>query len=188
MRTISVELVKTITDVEDMPKDRLPQIAIAGRSNVGKSSFVNTIAGRKIAKISSTPGKTRTINFYRINNSIYLVDLPGYGYAKVSRAEKDKWAAAIDSYLRKADNLKGVLLLVDIRHRPTKDDIMMCEWIFSMGFVPWIVATKSDKLKKTEISRNLKLISQTLNVDINNIVPFSSLNGQGKNEIMERVL
>ncbi|MDI6602076.1 MAG: ribosome biogenesis GTP-binding protein YihA/YsxC [Thermoanaerobacteraceae bacterium] len=187
MKIKDIQLVRTITSMEDMPEDKLPQIALAGRSNVGKSSFVNTIAGRKIAKISSTPGKTRTINFYKINNSMYLVDLPGYGYAKVSKAERDKWANAINDYLQSADNLKGVLLLLDIRHHPTRDDVMMYEWILSMGFTLWVVATKADKLNRTEFNISLRRIAETLNTDIDNIIPFSSLNGLGKNKVLDRV-
>ncbi len=186
MKIKSVELIKTITNMADVPKDKLPQIAVAGRSNVGKSSFINALAERKIAKISSTPGKTRTINFYRINNEMYLVDLPGYGYAKVSKAERNKWAGFINAYLGSADHLKGILLLVDMRHQPTKDDIMMCEWIMSAGFSPFIAATKADKLKKTEIEKNHRLIAQTLHVDMENIIPFSSLTGLGKDMIIER--
>ncbi|TZE81719.1 ribosome biogenesis GTP-binding protein YihA/YsxC [Calorimonas adulescens] len=188
MKINDIQLVKTILDTEDMPKDKLPQIALAGRSNVGKSSFINTIAGRRVAKISATPGKTGTINFYKINGSLYLVDMPGYGYAKASKEERDRWSRAIEGYLSESCNLKGVLLLVDIRHRPTKDDVVMHEWILSKGLSSFVIATKADKLTRAELNKNLKMIAETLNIeDMSDIIPFSSLNGLGKNRVLERV-
>ena len=185
MKIKSMELVSTVIDVKDMPKDNLPQIVLAGRSHVGKSSFINTLAEKKIAKISSTPGKTRTINFYKVNNIMYLVDLPGYGYAKASRYDRDKWAYATDHYLKSAGNLAGAILIVDIRHKPTKDDMMMCQWILSMGYQPYIVANKADKLKKSELNAKLKHIAEILKVNMQDITPFSSRTGMGKKEISQ---
>lgn len=148
------------------PAENLEEIAFVGRSNVGKSSFINAFLGRKnLAKTSSKPGKTRTINFYNIDNKFRLVDLPGYGYAKVSKAEKAKWDKLINEYLHDRENLKEVFLLVDIRHDPTALDVQMYDWIIESGFTGFVIATKYDKISKNKLSKHIKAIKNKLNID-----------------------
>ena len=162
------------------------QIALAGRSNVGKSSLVNALARRKqLAKISATPGKTRSINFYRVApDGFSLVDLPGYGYAKVSQSEKEKWGKLIENYLHKSPMLKAVFLLIDIRHEPSANDKIMYDWIVSNGFDPIIIATKLDKIKRSQIQKQLKLVRTGLGVKPGTvIIPFSAETKQGRDEI-----
>lgn len=164
------------------PQNGLLDIALAGRSNVGKSSLINRLLGRKsLARVSSSPGKTATINFYQIDEAFNLVDLPGYGFAKVSKAEKVKWATMIETYLAKRENLVQVVQLVDMRHKPTKDDIMMFDWIKNSGFSPIVIATKKDKLKKSQMDGAIDLIKTTLNTDY--VIPFSSEKGDGYDEV-----
>lgn len=165
------------------------EVALAGRSNVGKSSLINTMVNRRgLARISSTPGKTRTINFYNINDEIYIVDLPGYGYAKVSKEEKEKWGSMIEDYLYERENLKLVVLLVDIRHEPTKDDIMMFKWIKATNSRVVVVATKSDKLTRNQANKNIALIRKCLNMDKKDtLIPFSSETKQGRDELWELI-
>ena len=164
------------------------QIALAGRSNVGKSSLVNALARRKqLAKISATPGKTRSINFYRVApDGFSLVDLPGYGYAKVSENEKKKWGKIIENYLHTSKQLKAVFLLIDIRHEPSANDKMMYEWIVYQGYDPIIVATKLDKIKRSQIQKSVKMVKEGLNVKPGTkIIPYSALTKQGRDEIWE---
>ncbi|SNS66671.1 GTP-binding protein [Anaerovirgula multivorans] len=163
------------------PEDMLPEIAFVGRSNVGKSSTLNTILGRKkLAKVSGTPGKTRTINFFIINKEFYLVDLPGYGYAKVSKSEKASWGKTMETYLNKRPNLQEILLLVDIRHEPTNDDKMMYDWIRHFGFGSIVIATKSDKITRGQMQKHLKVIREKLQMAKGDkIVPISSLKKEG---------
>jgi GTP-binding protein len=169
------------------PKNNLPEIAFAGRSNVGKSSLINKLLGRKsLARVSSSPGKTATINFYEIDKKINLVDLPGYGYAKVSKAEKEKWGMMIEAYLEKRENLVLVVHLVDIRHKPSDDDVLMFDWIKSSGFAPVVVATKKDKLKNKQVQGAVELIKNTLGTSI--VIPFSSEKGDGCDEVWEVIL
>ncbi|TJX14028.1 YihA family ribosome biogenesis GTP-binding protein [Tissierella creatinini] len=158
------------------PQDDLPEIAFAGRSNVGKSSFINSMINRtNLARTSGKPGKTRTINFYIINDSFRLVDLPGYGYAQVSMSERKKWGDIIEKYLRNRENLKEVVLIVDIRHEPTSQDVMMYNWIKSFGYKGLVIATKADKISKGNWQKNLKIIREKLDIkDINLITPYSS--------------
>lgn len=165
------------------------EVALAGRSNVGKSSLINTMVNRRgLARISSTPGKTRTINFYNINDEIYIVDLPGYGYAKVSKEEKEKWGSMIEDYLYERENLKLIVLLVDIRHEPTKDDIMMFKWIKATNSRVVVVATKSDKLTRNQANKNIALIRKCLNMDKKDtLIPFSSETKQGRDELWELI-
>ncbi len=176
------------------PKDDLPEIAFAGRSNVGKSSLINSLLNRKkLVKVSSNPGKTRTINFFMVNNCIVFVDLPGYGYAAVSKAEKLKWANMIETYLHKRINLKSVILLVDIRHKPTEDDEIMYSYIKSYNKRVIVVATKLDKISKNKILNNTNVIIDTLKLDDSDLlIPYSSVNHTGKdllwNEIMKFLL
>ena len=169
------------------PADGLPEIAFAGRSNVGKSSFINKMLNRKnLARTSATPGKTAQINFYNIDDEIYFVDLPGYGYAAVSKQEKKKWGLMMEEYLNTRENLRHTLLLVDSRHKPTADDVQMAEWIrYNFGSLI-VIATKLDKLKKSQIEGNMDVIKQTLKLGENDIlVPFSSEKGTGRDEAWE---
>jgi len=169
------------------PTDNRIEIAFVGRSNVGKSSLINTITNRrKLVKVSGTPGKTKLVNFFLINKEFYFVDLPGYGYAKVSKVEKESWGKVIETYLVKREQLKKIVLLVDCRHKPTEDDIIMYKWIKYYNYDTVVVATKIDKLKKSEIQRNLKVIKDTLGLQDNDqLLTFSSLKKLGKEELLE---
>jgi GTP-binding protein len=169
------------------PTDNRVEIAFVGRSNVGKSSLINTLTNRrKLVKVSGTPGKTRLVNFFLINNEFYFVDLPGYGYAKVSKVEKESWGKVIEAYLTKRDQLKKIILLVDCRHKPSGDDINMYKWAKYYNYDTVIVATKIDKLTKTELQKNLKMIRETLELSSNDkILTFSSLKKNGKEELLE---
>ena len=171
------------------PIGDLPEIAFVGRSNVGKSSLINSLLNRKkLVKVSSSPGKTRTINFFLINNEIMFVDLPGYGYAAVSREEKKKWAPMIEDYLTKRNNLKSVVLLIDIRHKPTEDDKMMYDFIKHYKDKVLVVATKLDKISKNVLNKNLSLIEKTLGLDNNDVLmPYSSENHKGREELWEEI-
>lgn len=189
MEYIDCKMLVAAVKYEQYPPKDLPEIALAGRSNVGKSSLVNTLTNRKnIARTSSTPGKTATINFYEIANKYRFVDLPGYGYAKVSKEEKKKWGGMIENYLSKRENLKGVFLLVDARHKPTSDDKTMFDWIKSFGYEPIVVATKLDKLKKSEVEKNLTEIYNFLELDYDSVlIPFSAQTREGREEVLEAV-
>lgn len=171
------------------PVDGRVEIAFVGRSNVGKSSLINTVTNRrKLVKVSQTPGKTRLINFFIINNQFYFVDLPGYGYAKVSKSEQAKWGGMMEQYLINRPQLKKVALLVDSRHKPTGDDIMMYEWIKHYGYPVIVVATKKDKLNKSEVQRSAKIIKETLKLSPeDNLVFFSSLKKEGKEELLNEM-
>lgn len=171
------------------PVDGRVEIAFVGRSNVGKSSLINTVTNRrKLVKVSQTPGKTRLINFFIINNQFYFVDLPGYGYAKVSKSEQAKWGGMMEQYLINRPQLKKVALLVDSRHKPTGDDIMMYEWIKHYGYSVIVVATKKDKLNKSELQRSAKVIKETLKLSPeDNLVFFSSLKKEGKEELLNEM-
>ncbi|WP_456464674.1 ribosome biogenesis GTP-binding protein YihA/YsxC [Persephonella sp.] len=159
-----VKFIKSAVSPKDYPPPHYPEIAIVGRSNVGKSSLINAIFRRNIAKVSSSPGKTRLINFFLLNDSIYFVDLPGYGYASVSKAERQKWKKMIETYFQTRENLSLVIMLVDSRHQPTKLDIMMKDWLESMG-IPYVVAaTKADKLNQSEKAKALKTIREILDL------------------------
>lgn len=185
IRNINLETVCGITS--KLPENTLPEIAFAGKSNVGKSSLINALMNRKsYARISATPGKTQTINFYNINEELYLVDLPGYGYAKVSEQEKIKWGQLIERYLHGSKQLKVVFLLIDIRHKPSGNDKMMYEWIVYQGYDPIIVATKLDKIKRSQIQKSVKMVKEGLNVKPGTkIIPYSALTKQGRDEIWE---
>lgn len=167
------------------PIDDLPEIAFAGRSNVGKSSFINSMLNRReLARTSSKPGKTRTINFYLVNDSFRLVDLPGYGYAKVSKTEQKKWGEIIDRYLTSRENLREVILIVDIRHRPTDQDLMMYNWIRSFGFTGIVIATKADKISRGNWQKHIKIIKDKLNIqDAGLIIPYSSQNKTNREDV-----
>ena len=187
MAFVEVDLLKTAVSFEQYPDTLVPEIALVGRSNVGKSSLINCLTNRnKLARTSSTPGKTATINFYQIQKDRYrIVDLPGYGYAKVSKAEQEKWSAMIDTYLSKRYNLVQVIQLVDARHAPSKDDITMADWIRHYNFNTIVVATKIDKLKKSQIDKNLTEIYNDLQMDNNSIlIPFSAEKRTGRNDLI----
>lgn len=187
IKNVSLETVIGVTS--KIPKNNMPEIAFAGKSNVGKSSLINVLMNRKaLARTSSQPGKTQTINFYNVNDAFYFVDLPGYGYAKVSQQEKEKWGKMIEKYLRQSRVLKAVFLLVDIRHDPSANDKMMYEWILSNGFHPIIIATKSDKINRSQLQKQIKAVKQGLAVDQDTIViPFSAQTKQGREEIYELI-
>ena len=164
----------------------LPEIAVAGKSNVGKSSMINKLCMRnKLAKVSATPGKTRLLNVFRINEDFHLVDLPGYGFARVSRGEKQRWAGMIEGYLAQSKNLKRVLMLVDMRHQPTNDDIDMVNYLRHYGIPFTVAATKADKLSRAEKSRSIPVICRTLAVQPWEIIPFSSEDGTGRDKLLE---
>lgn len=187
MEYIEASLLATAVKPEQYPDTFIPEIAFVGRSNVGKSSLINCLTNRnKLARTSSSPGKTATINFYDIAGQYRLVDLPGYGYAKVSKEEQARWAKMIDTYLSNRYNLVQVIQLVDARHKPTADDITMMEWIRSFNFTPLVVATKLDKLKKSQAEANLTAIYETLRLDDDCIlIPFSSEKRTGREELTE---
>lgn len=176
MKIISSDLHAIAVGPKQYPADDLPEIAFAGRSNVGKSSFINTMINRtNLARTSGKPGKTRTINFYIINENFRLVDLPGYGYAQVSKTEKEKWGHIIEEYLKIRDNLREIVLIVDIRHEPTEQDLIMYEWIKSFGFTGFVVATKADKISKANWQKHVSVIRKKLDIaDVNLIIPFSA--------------
>lgn len=185
IRNINLETVCGITSV--LPDNQHPEIAFAGKSNVGKSSLINALMNRKsYARISATPGKTQTINFYNINDELYLVDLPGYGYAKVSEKEKEKWGQLIERYLHNSRQLKAVFLLIDIRHDPSANDRMMYDWIVDQGYEPIIIATKLDKIKRSQVAKHIKMLRTGLDlIPGTKIIPFSSVTKQGRDEIWE---
>ena len=187
IKKIKIETVCGITI--KLPENELPEIAFAGKSNVGKSSLINALMNRKsYARISATPGKTQTINFYNINEEMYLVDLPGYGYAKVSEKDKIEWGKLIERYLHGSKQLRAVFLLIDIRHDPSANDKMMYDWIVEQGFEPIIIATKLDKLKRSQVQKHVKMVKTGLNlVPGTKIIPFSSVTKQGRDEIWELV-
>ena len=183
IKSLNLETVCGITST--LPVNDKPEIAFAGKSNVGKSSLINALVNRKAyARTSSQPGKTQTINFYNINDAMYLVDLPGYGYAKVSESEKVKWGKMIERYLHSSEQLKAVFLLIDIRHDPSANDKIMYDWIVDMGYEPIIIATKLDKLKRSQVQKHVKMLKEGLNlVPGTKIIPFSSVSKQGRDEI-----
>lgn len=185
IRSLELETVCGITST--LPENTLPEIAFAGKSNVGKSSLINGLMNRKsFARTSATPGKTQTINFYNINQKLYLVDLPGYGYAKVSEQEKKKWGQMIERYLHQSKQLRAVFLLIDIRHAPSANDKMMYDWILSQGYHPIIIATKLDKLKRSQVQKQIKVVRQGLGLSKDSIlIPFSAVTKQGRDEIWD---
>ncbi len=183
IKSVNLETVCGVTSV--LPKNDKMEIAFAGKSNVGKSSLINALMNRKAyARTSSAPGKTQTINFYNINDALYYVDLPGYGYAKVSKTEKQKWGVMIEKYLRTSKQLRCVFLLIDIRHEPSQNDCEMYDWIVYNGYTPVIIATKLDKLKRSQVQKNVKVIKEKLGLSGDSIIiPFSAETKQGREEI-----
>mgnify|MGYP000180602037 FL=1 len=185
IRSVNLETVCGITS--KIPDNPFNEVAFAGKSNVGKSSLINGLMNRKsLARTSSAPGKTQTINFYNVNDAMYLVDLPGYGYAKTSASEKEKWGKMIENYLHTSKKLQAVFLLIDIRHDPSANDKMMYDWMVYQGFTPIIIATKLDKIKRSQIQKNVKAIREGLKVKPGTvIIPFSSETKQGRDELWE---
>ena len=188
MNTNNADLVLTAGNISQLIHDRLPQFAFSGRSNVGKSSLINTLLNRKkLARVSSEPGKTITINYYKVDGSLYLVDLPGYGYAKRSESEKKQWSTLVDAYVTSED-VSCVIQLVDMKVGMTEDDRMMVEWMIETGTPFFVVATKADKLNKTERNKALlKLAGDPLLMSVP-VIPFSSLKKEGKDEVWKRIL
>ena len=182
---VSLETVCGITSI--LPENSLPEFAFAGKSNVGKSSLINSLINRKsLARTSAQPGKTQTINFYKVEEQLYFVDLPGYGYAKVSQETKEKWGKMIERYLKKSKQLKLVFLLIDIRHEPSVNDKNMYEWIEYNGFEPVIIATKLDKINRSQVAKHVKMLRTGLGLKKETVlIPFSSETKQGKEEIWE---
>lgn len=184
------EYVGSFVDLETLPPGAMPEIALVGRSNVGKSSLINKIVNRKgLAKSSSTPGKTRTINYFLINESWHLVDLPGYGYAKVSQQERNRWQKMIEKYLQKREQLKGVIMLLDIRHEPNQNDQLMKNWLLASNLPLLLIATKADKISRGNRAKHLAVIRRALNLEIADTpIVFSTQSGEGVEEIKESIL
>ncbi len=187
IKNVDLETVCGITS--KLPDNHLPEVAFAGKSNVGKSSLINALVNRKkLARTSGQPGKTQTINYYNVNDQMYIVDLPGYGYAKVSKEISAKWGPMIENYLHTSRQLRMVFLLIDLRHKPSANDVQMYRWILSNGFSPVIVATKADKLKRSQIPKQLKLLGETLKViEGVPVIPFSAVTKQGRDDIWELI-
>ncbi|MFB3160738.1 GTP-binding protein [Bacillus niacini] len=184
MKVVSSDIVISAVRPEQYPETDLPEFALAGRSNVGKSSFINKMLNRKgLARISSKPGKTQTLNFYLINEILHFVDVPGYGYAKVSKSERAAWGRMIETYFTSREQLKAAVLIVDLRHPPTQDDIMMYDFLKHYGIPCVIIATKADKIPRGKWQKHLKVTKETLDLDENDqIVLFSSETGEGKDK------
>lgn len=187
IKNVSLETVCGITS--KLPENIHPEVAFAGKSNVGKSSLINALMNRKsLARTSSQPGKTQTINYYNINDAIYFVDLPGYGYAQVNEHVKAQWGKMIEDYLHRSKQLKAVFLLIDIRHAPSNNDCIMYDWIRKQGYDPIIIATKLDKIKRSQLQKQVKLIRTTLGAGADAvIIPFSAETKQGREEIYDIV-
>lgn len=189
MRIKQAEFVCSAVKTNQYPNLDTFEVAFVGRSNVGKSSLINTLTNRrKLVKVSGVPGKTRLINFFLINQKYFFVDLPGYGYAKVSKSEKEKWGKIMEEYLTKRENLKKIIILVDSRHKPTDDDVLMYNWVKHYEYEPIIVATKVDKLSKNEMARNFKIIKETLGLTKEEkVYPFSALKKVGIDEVIDKI-
>lgn len=186
MKINSAEFVTSAVNTADYPAGELPEVALAGRSNVGKSSLINKLVNRKgLARTSNTPGRTRLINFFRVNGVFHLVDLPGYGYAKVPLQERESWRKMVDGYLNTRKNLKGIVMLVDSRHPPTAQDVQMYDWLKHRGLEAVVVVTKADKNSRSRLLQSLKVIRAALPLaDGDPLVPFSAATGQGREELL----
>jgi len=187
MKITSAEFIISAVRPNQYPEDALPEIALAGRSNVGKSSLINRMINRKnLARTSSQPGKTQTLNYYRINNRLYFVDLPGYGYAKVSKSMRAEWGKFIEAYLSQREELKLLIQLIDLRHPPTADDIAMYEWVKHIGLKVCVVTTKADKVPKGKWQKHVKIIKEDIGFDPSDrLIVFSSETGMGREELWE---
>ena len=197
IKTVNLETVCGITS--KLPDNTRPEFAFAGKSNVGKSTLINALMNRKsYARTSSTPGKTQTINYYNVNDAFYLVDLPGYGYATAGVKVKQQWGKMIENYLHTSKKLEAVFILVDARHEPSENDVMMFDWVLAAGFTPYVIATKSDKLKRSQIARQMAMIRRTIKEkskashDVSfEVIPFAGLSKAGREDIyniLEEVL
>jgi len=189
MKITSAEFIKSVVDISHLPKLKLPEIAFVGRSNVGKSRLLNTLTNRKkLASISSTPGKTRTINYFRINGQYYFVDLPGYGFAKVSQKIRYQWQRLIESYLLNSEQLRGVVLIIDARHAVSPLDVQMLTWLREQAIPPIVVATKADKLSSNqlavEVERNMAVLAE---IGVQIVLPFSAVTGYGKKQVLQAI-
>lgn len=187
IKKVNLDIVVGVTST--IPETEMPEVAFAGKSNVGKSSMINSLMNRKsYARTSAQPGKTQTINFYNINDAMYLVDLPGYGYANASPAVKAKWGKMIEKYLHQSKQLKQVFLLIDIRHDPSANDKMMYDWIISNGYRPIIIATKLDKLKRSQVAKHVKAVRTGLGLEKDDVlIPFSSETKAGLEELWDTI-
>lgn len=184
-RIKSATYLKSVVDLKGLPRDRLPEVAFAGRSNVGKSSALNRLVNlKKLAKISSTPGKTRMINFFLINKNLYFVDLPGYGYARAPKSMQKSWGKLVEDYLKERENLKGTVLLVDSRRGPMEPDLQLLEWLDYYGLSKLIVLTKKDKLSRSAVLENARKTCEVLKLDPGSLVLFSAKTGEGKDKIL----
>lgn len=182
------KFVASLAELKPFPGQGLPEIALAGKSNVGKSSLINSLTNNgRLARTSSEPGKTRLVNFYLLNEDMFFVDLPGYGFAKAPKAEREKWAAMIEGYLERSQNLRHVLQLVDIRHTPTQDDQMMTDYLRHYDIPFTVVATKADKLSKAQRGRSIPVICRTLVVQPWEVITYSSEDGTGKDRLLEQI-
>ena len=190
MKIRNSEIKMSATKRHQYPAKGLPEIALVGRSNVGKSSCVNALLNRRnFARTSQTPGKTRTINFYLINDEFYFVDLPGYGYAKVAKSEKDKWGNIMETYLENREELCAIFLLVDIRHEPTNDDVMMYEWIKHFGYECVVIATKADKIARGKYQKNISIIRKKLQLEKDEkVIPLSATKKTGVEEVWAEIV
>ncbi len=189
MKIIKAEYTLTAVKPDQYPQDNLPEIALVGRSNVGKSSFINRLVNRRsLARTSGQPGKTRTLNFYLLNDAFYLVDLPGYGFAKVSRTERQQWGVMIENYLSQREQLVFIIQLVDIRHEPSAEDVQMYQWLHAFEAPRMVVATKADKISKGRHLQQAKIIKNKLGLEPGvPLIPFSALDGTGKEEALKRI-
>ena len=184
-RIKSATYLKSVVDLKGLPRDRLPEVAFAGRSNVGKSSALNKLVNlKKLAKISSTPGKTRMINFFLVNKNLYFVDLPGYGYARAPKSMQKSWGKLVEDYLKERENLKGTVLLVDSRRGPMEPDLQLLEWLDYYGLSKLIVLTKKDKLSRSAVLENARKTCEVLKLDSGSLVLFSAKTGEGKDKIL----
>ena len=187
IKKVNLDIVIGVTSA--IPQTELPEVAFAGKSNVGKSSLINALMNRKsYARTSSQPGKTQTINYYNINDAMFLVDLPGYGYANANQQVKAKWGKMVEKYLKVSKQLRQVFLLIDIRHDPSANDKMMYDWIVANGYHPVIIATKLDKLKRSQVAKQIKVLRQGLGMEKDDIlIPFSAETKQGRDEIWDLI-
>jgi GTP-binding protein len=185
---LNADYLKSAYYPKDYPETDLPEIAFVGRSNVGKSSMINTLLGRKkLVKVSQKPGKTRSINWFTVEDKLLFVDLPGYGYAKVSKKDRQLWGQIIETYLKERTNLKACVLIYDIRRKPSEEDLNMLEWLKYYNILPLLVLTKADKLSNNQIAKQLKIISETANVDKKDFFIFSAVNKKGKDEVWNKI-
>ena len=189
MKITSAEFLKSVYPQDEYPPDRYPEVAFAGRSNVGKSSLINTLVNRKgLARTSSSPGKTQSINFYLVNRSVFLVDLPGYGYAKVPQQVRKRWSPLVEDYCRTRKNLRGVVVIIDARIGPTPLDLFLIQWLRDLSMPALITMTKIDKLSKNKMAQVLRQAAELLSIDPEQISPFSAHTGDGKRQLWQKIV